>query len=170
MFMNSDTPEAETPEAGAPESEGKETAPVSKKKQDATYSSEKELLPIDPELLEKASPELQRFMHTSFGMMMRGGPMPDPVAAKLIDKFSDDHVKYFLESQDRDTEREYRDAQRKRWFSLMYIILGLSLFAFLVIRLGGPPNPDLLEKLIYAIGGFICGLAGGYGYGKSRTQ
>jgi len=95
--------------------------------------------------------------------------MIDQAALKLIEKFDGEHVKLFLESQDRDTEREYRDSQRRRWFSLGFAILGLLFFAFLVIRLGGPANPDLLEKLIYLISGFVCELGGGYGYGKSRN-
>ncbi len=115
---------------------------------------------VVPAILEKAPPEVRRSME-AFIAMMSQGPIPNPVIAKLVEKFTPDHIAYLLETQDRDTEREYKALASGRRYQIACLLIGVGLFVFLVVYFSSS-NPDLLEKLVALLVGLIGGFGGGF--------
>lgn len=80
----------------------------------------------------------------------------------LFDKFESRHVTQFLE-QSFESDVARRDASRSdRWFRLLYVGLGVGVFAFLTALLL-PDRSDLYLRVLQGIGAFGAGLAAGYG-------
>ncbi len=48
------------------------------------------------------------------------------------------------------------------------LIVAMIFFILLVILL--KDNPDVMEKIIYIVGGVVIGAFGGYGFGKNRND
>ena len=109
--------------------------------------------------------QVRQTVEMFMGQMIRSGGPPSPI----WDKVTSEHVPLIVKSLDRTEELEYQDAQRRRWFTLVYCALGVAVLVFLVVALGGS-NPDLLEKLLVLALGFIGGFGGGYGYKASRDR
>jgi hypothetical protein len=125
------------------------------------------VLPFDPKVLEGVPPEVRRTITAGFQMMFSGGPAGSQVASRLVDKFAPEHVQMVLQSMEKESQRDYRSRRNDRLAMLAVVTLLLMFFGFLVVRLGGANDPELLEKLVLAAGGVVCGLAGGFGLGRS---
>jgi hypothetical protein len=123
---------------------------------------------IVPEILEKAPPEVRRSIEAFFAMMSHG-PIPNPVIAKLVEKFTPEHITYLLQSQDRDTEHEYKALASGRRYQIVCLSIGVALFIFLVTYLSNS-NPDLLERLITLLVGLIGGFGGGFAVGSRHKK
>jgi hypothetical protein len=165
--MSKTDPEPEVEE----EEEEKLPAPVKPKPQ--VGEEEIEALPeesifVPAEILEKAPPEVRRSIEAFFAMMSHG-PIPNPVTAKLVEKFTPEHISFLLQSQDRDTEHEYGALASGRRYQLVCLILGAALFVFLVLYLSGS-NPDLLERLITLLMGLVGGFGGGFAFGSRNKK
>lgn len=50
----------------------------------------------------------------------------------------------------------------------MLVALALVFFTAIIVLL--KDNPDVLEKIIYSVGGVIVGAFGGYGFGRQKRD
>jgi hypothetical protein len=157
--------------AGLPEEEEKALAPLEEEK---TKGVSEEVSPLEarildgapPEvvqMLESAPPEVRRQIVSFFSMIMSRGLIPDPVASKLADKVTGDHITQLIESSDKDSEREFKNCQWGRVFQFAIAVIGLVFFAFLVVQLKAA-NPELLKDLVIGVASFLGGLGTGLGY------
>ncbi len=81
-----------------------------------------------------------------------------------------------LENVDKDNleEAELEDVlesvppEHRKVFTFLTMIVAMVFFIFLVILL--KDNPDVMEKIIYTVGGVVVGAFGGYGFGKNRND
>jgi hypothetical membrane protein len=51
-------------------------------------------------------------------------------------------------------------------FALVLVIVGLIVTILVLFR----NKPEMVEKILYAVGGLLAGAVGGYGYGKSKRS
>ena len=80
----------------------------------------------------------------------------------IFDKFQADHVTQFL-NQTYETDTQERQLRRSdRWFRLVYVLLAISVFAFLTLYLL-PDHSGLYIEILKSLGVFGAGVAGGYG-------
>lgn len=80
----------------------------------------------------------------------------------LFDKFESQHVTQFLEQSFESDVARRKTARSDRWFRLLYVGLGVGVFAFLTALLL-PDQPALYFRILQGIGVFGAGLAAGYG-------
>jgi len=125
-------------------------------------------LPIEPEILENLPPDVRRVAEFAFGMQ-RVGPMPSPFASKI----NEGHITRILDISEKDSERDFDDIQRSRWFTLGYAGLIVGVFVFLTIFLVGK-NAALYTEILKLTVVFLGGAGSGFGVksymDKRRTR
>lgn len=86
----------------------------------------------------------------------------------ISDKITEQHITKYLESSEKNMENSYRDKNRNRWFLLAVMVLAIIVvFGIMIVF---KDNPDMVEKILYAAGGFTAGALGGFGFGKSKSD
>lgn len=80
----------------------------------------------------------------------------------LFDKFESRHVTQFLKQSYESDVAKRKAARCDRWWRLIYVSLGVGVFAFLTALLL-PERSDLYLRILHGMGVFGAGLAGGYG-------
>ena len=101
------------------------------------------------------------------GMSMQMGGVISP-QLELMRKMTPDHISEFLEGQREAARGQLKESRENKIFYAFIIVVVLLAMLALVVLLRD--NPDTMEKVIYAVGGFVAGIFGGYGFGKSKTN
>jgi len=133
------------------------------KVQDKT-NGEKQVSPIDAEVLEKLPPEVRKVFE-SFSLQAFAGPVYNPILKKI----TEGHIDKVLDQTEKDSEREFTDRLRSRIFALLYALIAAALFVFVTIYLAGQDKElyrDLLTKIII----FFGGAGAGYGIKAFRDR
>ena len=95
-----------------------------------------------------------------------------PTHHPVFDKFGSEHVTQFLgQAHEQDIE-ELRLRKGRRWFRLIYVLIGVAVFAFLTLLLL-PEQANLYLDILRGLGIFAAGAGGGYGlkaYQDSRRD
>lgn len=118
---------------------------------------------IDPEVIEGLPPEIKKVFE--FGMLqMRSGPH-NPI----MDKLEPQHIDKILSIAEKDEEHSDKQTTKRRRYNLVYVLLGISVFIFLIVYLI-EIDKELLLKILAAITLFGAGFGGGYGYRYLRSE
>ena len=84
------------------------------------------------------------------------------------DKITTEHITKYLDGAEKNMALTFKEKDNSKKFILCLAIIVSVVFITLVLIL--QDKPDILEKLIYSIGGLFAGFAGGYGFGKKREE
>ena len=84
------------------------------------------------------------------------------------DKITTEHITKYLDGAEKNMTLAFEEKKHSKYFILALAILVSIVFIILVVIL--QDKPDVLEKLIYSVGGLFAGFAGGYGLGKKRED
>ena len=84
------------------------------------------------------------------------------VLRPLWDKFESQHFAQFLNQSIQSGIARRTTSRADRWLRLVYVILGIGVFAFLTVLLL-PDQSDLYIRILRGLGVFGSGLVGGYG-------
>lgn len=124
-----------------------------------------------PEELEKvvesAPEEMRHELKQMVGMYMQMGGRISP-QAELMKKMQPEHVTEYLAGQREASQNQFKESRERKIFLAFVLMIILIFVVVLVVIL--KDESDLLEKVLYTLGGLITGLIGGYGYGKSRDD
>ena len=85
---------------------------------------------------------------------------------ELMKKMTPEHVTKFLEGQQEASNNQFKEKRDNKIFMGTILFVVLVFVVVLVILLKN--SPDILEKVLYSLGGLVAGLLGGYGYGKTQ--
>lgn len=110
---------------------------------------------------EEDRPEIKKII----GMSMQMGRVISP-EMEIMKKMTPEHVTEFLETQKQAMQNEFKESKDTKIFLVVVLILFLVFIIALVVLL--KDKPDILEKVLYTLGGLIAGIFGGYGFGKTR--
>ncbi len=120
------------------------------------------------DVLESVSPEhrkvIERMMISS-SIHMRSISSPETAVMK---KITPAHITRYLEGAELEMKNSYAEKFHRKVFTFLTMIVAMVFFIFLVILL--KDNPDVMEKVIYIVGGVVVGAFGGYGFGKNRND
>ena len=105
--------------------------------------------------------EVKKMMTMS---MQMGRVMSASPEMELMKKMTSQNIDTFLEGQKAAMEYEFKESRENKIFLGIVVLL----FMILVFLLGD--KPDILEKVLYTIGGLIVGAFGGYGFGKTKRN
>lgn len=110
---------------------------------------------------EEDRPEIKKMI----GMSMQMGRVISP-EMEIMKKMTPEHITEFLETQKQAMQNEFKESKDTKIFLVVVLIIFLVFIIALVVLL--KDKPDILENVLYTLGGLIAGVLGGYGFGKTR--
>lgn len=120
------------------------------------------------DVLESVPPEhrkvIERMMISS-SIQMRSISSPETAVMK---KLTPDHISKYLAGAELEMKNSYAEKFHRKVFTFLTMIVAMIFFIILVILL--KDIPDVMEKIIYIVGGVVIGAFGGYGFGKNRND
>jgi len=90
----------------------------------------------------------------------------DPETA-ISKKITEEHITKYLNDSGDNMRLSYKDRNHSRIFNIVIILFVLLFISFIIIVFRN--KPEIVEKIIYAAGGFFAGGIGGFGYAKSKS-
>jgi hypothetical protein len=106
---------------------------------------------------------LVRTMIASFQVTGRSAP-----ESAIARQFRPEHIQTYLNGAQESMRREYRDKQGNRILIAFVLTAILAALGFVIVQLKN--TPDVMEKIIFAIGGVTTGALGGYGFGRGKKN
>lgn len=117
------------------------------------------------EFLEDVPEEKRGPIIRMMGMSMQMSRVVSP-EAELMRKMTPENIDNFLDGQKKAQEYGYKEGIANKIFYGFIVVIVLAFIVGLVVLL--KDKPDILEKVLYSVGGLIVGLIGGYGYGRTK--
>lgn len=97
-----------------------------------------------------------------------GRVMSSSPEMELMKKMTSENIESFLENQKEAMKYSFKEGRDKKLFLGIAILLFMIFILILVVML--KDTPDILEKVLYTLGGLIFGAFGGYGFGRSKKE
>ena len=136
------------------------------KRDEKTEDLSKELDVLD-DILEDIPKEARHEVRKMVGMSMRMGGVISP-ELELMKKMTTENVTEFLQGQREAANNDFKESRDNKIFLGFVLVIILAFIVILVILL--KENPDMLENVLYTLGGLVAGLLGGYGYGTTKRR
>lgn len=86
----------------------------------------------------------------------------------VMNKITEEHISQFLTGSREEMQYSYKEKSQKKIFTLLALVLVMAFCIIIICLL--KDSPDIMEKVLYAVGGVVAGAFGGYGYGKNRRE
>lgn len=119
------------------------------------------------EVLENVPEEqrkvIERMMISS--VQMRSVASPETAVMK---KITSEHITKYLEGAEQDMKNSYAEKLQKKIFVFLTMLVAMIFFIAVIVLL--KDIPDVMEKVLYAVGGVVAGAFGGYGLGKKQSD
>lgn len=123
------------------------------------------MLPIEIDEVLQEIPEEKRTLIRERISVFMSAQEPESAVSK---KMTPEHISAYLKDAGDDMRLSHKERSLVRWF---IFIIGLFVFALVgLIILTFKDRPDLIEKIIFAVGGCAAGFIGGFGFGRSRKD
>lgn len=127
-----------------------------------------EVLPDElSDALEEMSPEVrkhvEKFMISSVQM---GGVVKSENA--ISKKITEEHITAYLNGSKEQMLEAYKEEHEDKIFKAIILFIVLAFIVVVILLLKN--TPDIMEKVLYTLGGLLGGALGGYGYGKSKRD
>ena len=91
-----------------------------------------------------------------------------PPEAVVMKKLTPEHISQFLDGASQEMQKSYAERFHKKIFTFLTMIVAMAFFVVVIILLRD--DTDVMEKVIYAVGGVCAGAFGGYGLAKKGTD
>lgn len=120
------------------------------------------------ELLENIPEEHRRSVEKLF--ISRSVQMREIVSPEntVMNKITSEHVSTFLDASREEMKHTYQEMKHRKIFTFATIVTAMIFFVIIIILL--KDNPDVMEKVLYTVGGVVIGAFGGYGFGKNSDS
>lgn len=119
------------------------------------------------EVLESVPPKQRKVIERSLMTIQMAGNIASPESA-VMKKITEEHITEYLEGAREEMRNSYEERKSNRWFLLAVVIASMIFFVVIILIL--KDNPNIMEKVIYTLGGVIAGAFGGYGIGKNKRE
>lgn len=118
-------------------------------------------------LLSNIQGEDRHTVRKMIGMSMQMGGVISP-QLELMKKMTPDHISEFLQGQREATKFQFKENRENKIFFGIILIIALVFVVIVILLL--KDTPEIMEKILYTAGGFVLGVLGGYGFGKTRNN
>lgn len=98
-------------------------------------------------------------------MLSVQGRVAHPIASKL----TEGHIHEIITNSEKREQREYDFLKSGRIYTLVYTVVGVSVF-FALFFFIGKHNEPLFEKILTYLGTFVAGIGVGWGYRKRKEE
>ena len=109
--------------------------------------------------------EVKRMMSMT---MQMGKVMSASPEMELMKKMTSQNIETFLNGQKDAMAYQFKEARENKIFLGIMVLLFMVFIVVLINILSD--KPDILEKVLYTMGGLIVGAFGGYGFGKTKKD
>lgn len=109
--------------------------------------------------------EARKMMSLSMQMSRVMATSPE---MELMKKMTSENIETFLEGQKEAMGYQFKEGRETKIFLCIIVLIFLIFIVVLVNLL--KDKPDILEKVLYSMGGLIVGGFGGYGFGKTKKD
>lgn len=120
------------------------------------------------EILEEVPPKhrktIEKFMIAS-SVQMRGMVAPE---SAIMKKVSEEHITEYLKGAREEMQNTFAEKRQNKIFVFVTLLASLVFFCIIILLL--KDNPEVMEKIIYALIGLVAGAFGGYGVGKNKSD
>lgn len=113
----------------------------------------------DSDIFEGMPPAVEKTVNTMLSMQGFSGSVSSALESKLNEK----HIDKILDMREKRDERKFKDTNRNRIFSLIFILILTAIFIFLTLFLVDK-NTDLFKEIIKLFIVFVGGVGAGYGF------
>ena len=117
--------------------------------------------------MENVPKEGRHEVKKMIGMSMQMGGIISP-QMELMKKMTPEHVSEFLDTQKKTMQNQFKENRENKIFLFSVLTIVLIFIVVLIVLL--KDKPEIMEKVLYALGGLITGILGGYGLGKSKSN
>lgn len=117
--------------------------------------------------MEEIPQEARHEVKKMIGMSMQMGGVISP-QMELMKKMTPEHVSEFLIGQREALNNEFKESRENKIFAGFVLVVIMIFIVIIVVLL--KENPEIMEKVLYTLGGLITGLLGGYGFGKTKRN
>ncbi len=118
-------------------------------------------------ILEGIPKEDRHEVKKMIGMSMQMGRVISP-EMELMKKMTPAHVTEFLDTQKKAMENQFKENREDKVFIVVVLIIIVVFIVVLIVLL--KDKPDIMEKILYTLGGLITGVFGGYGFGRIQKE
>lgn len=87
---------------------------------------------------------------------------------EVMRKVTSEHISKFLDSQDTAMNKQFQEVKESKIYTFGIFLFTLIFIVILIILL--KDNPEVMEKVLFTLGGLVTGAIGGYGYGKTKNN
>lgn len=130
-------------------------------------NDDNDIIPEEVKEVLKRVPSSERktiekiMIQSSFGMM---GQVNQETS--ISKKITSEHITQYLDGARENMKNVFHERRENKIFIFGLVVVALIFFVILVCLLKS--NPELLEKIIYAVIGLVAGAFGGYGVGRHK--
>ena len=65
-------------------------------------------------------------------------------------------------------QNSYAEKKQNKIFAFLVLLMTMVFFVVIILIL--KDKPEIMEKILYTLGGLVAGAFGGYGFGKKRNE
>lgn len=135
-------------------------------KQDEINRSDADFADFD-DILETVPVEARQEVKRMMSMSLQMGRVISP-EAELMNKMTSEHITSFLGSQDTAMKKQFQESRENKIFMFGIFLVALIFIIIIIVLLKN--NTDIMEKILFTLGGLVSGAFGGYGYAKTKKE
>ncbi len=120
------------------------------------------------EVLDSVPPEHRKVIEKMMISSVQMRSISSSPEAVVMKKLTSEHISQFLNGAEQEMKNSYAERLHKKIFTFLTMIIAMIFFVVIIVLLKG--TPDIMEKVIYTVGGVIVGAFGGYGLGKNQKE
>lgn len=147
-----------------------ENEQIDKEKEKTAELSEdgKEIETELEEVLDSVPPEHRKTIERMIISSVQMRSISSPPEAVVMKKLTPEHISQFLDGASQEMQKSYAERFHKKIFTFLTMIVAMIFFVVVIILLR--EDTDVMEKVIYAVGGVCAGAFGGYGFAKKGAD
>ena len=102
-----------------------------------------------------------------FSMIQMRSSVSSPETA-VMKKITEEHISKYLDGAELEMKNSYAEKFQKKVFTFLTMLIAMIFFIVIIVLL--KDKPDIMEKVLYVVGGVLAGGFGGYGLGKKQSN
>ncbi len=120
------------------------------------------------EVLDSVPPEHRKVIEKMMISSVQMRSIASSPEATVMKKLTPEHISKYLDGAEQEMKNSYAEKFHKKVFTFLTMIVAMIFFIVIIVLL--KESPDVMEKIIYTVGGVIVGAFGGYGLGKNQRE
>ncbi len=145
------------------------TNEISEKDVDTSESNDKENEEAElEEVLDSVAPEHRKIIEKMMISSVQMRSIASAPEVEVMKKLTPEHISKYLDGAEEEMKNSYAEKFHKKVFTFLTMIIAMIFFIVIIVLL--KETPDIMEKIVYTVGGVIAGAFGGFGLGRKQRD